>query len=121
MKTKDYKKEFRNFVHNFVKERINEVKDPYSNLGFKDVDDMLSSIKKNDSDAMWAFMELMTWGLGKDYCKDFQCGVLDEVFKTPVFNIKDFYFVCDYDSWCIKECGCHTEVVTIKRFKVKEE
>ena len=52
------KKQFQNFVYNFVKEHISEVKDTYDNLGFKNEKDMLNEIKNYDEVACWAFQEL---------------------------------------------------------------
>jgi hypothetical protein len=55
---KDLNKIICNTMHKFVNEHIDEVKDSYSNLGFKDSVDMLNQIKNNIETAIWALTEL---------------------------------------------------------------
>lgn len=108
------KKRFQNFVYNFVKEHISEVKDTYDYLGFKNEKDMLNEIKNNDEVACWAFQELMQWGLKEDYTKQFQVGNLNDIWETPVYKVFDHYFIV-WDS-ALKEVKVTTK--TIQEFTI---
>lgn len=119
MKQRDYKAKFRNFIHDFIKERLSEIKDSYSHLGFKDAKDMLKQIKNDDQVAMWAFTELMYWDMGREYYKDYQVGEIND--ETPVFKVDDFYFICDFNTCTIKQCDCEVRMVEVKTFKIREE
>ena len=55
------------YMYNFVKEHIDELKDSYEVFGFKDKDDMLSGIKSDINDAYWALTELCWWGMTSNY------------------------------------------------------
>lgn len=55
------------YMHNFVKEHIDETKETYEVLGFKDKDDMLNGIKSDINDAYWALTELCCWGMTSNY------------------------------------------------------
>ena len=120
MKQTDHKTKFRIFIHNFIKEHTWELKDSYEYLGFKNEKDMLNQIKTDDQVAMWAFTEIMYWGLKtKDYMNTFKVGEIND--ETPVFKIDDLYFICDFNTWTIKECEYTTKMVEVKIFKVKED
>ena len=54
--------------------------------------------------------------MGKDYMSCFQCGQTND--GELVFNIKDFYFICDSDNNTIKEC--EVNFIKVKIFQVKE-
>ena len=56
-------------IYDFVSERINEVKDDYNKLGFKNSDDLLNQIKTDIKIAVWALTELLWWGLKENYTK----------------------------------------------------
>lgn len=101
------KKRFQNFVYNFVKEHISEVKETYDNLGFNNEKDMLNKIKNNEVDACWAFQELMQWGLREDYTKQYQVGNLKDMWESPVYKVYDYYFI-------IWDCALKEVKVTTK-------
>lgn len=121
---KDLEKELCKVMYKFVKEHIDEVKDSYSNLGFKDSADMLKQIKNNVEAAVWSLMELLDWGLAKNYRKDF----LYESYATDndenVYLIKDsdgkkrFFFV-DYDEMRPFEVEQKKEKIEVIRWKLK--
>ena len=58
-------------IHDFVSDRLDEVKDDYNKLGFIDASDMLNQIKNNFSIALWALNELLWWGLKENYTKKY--------------------------------------------------
>ena len=55
------------YMYNFVKEHIDELKDSYEVFGFKDKDDMLNGIKSDINGAYWALTELCSWGMTSNY------------------------------------------------------
>lgn len=55
------------YMCNFVKEHINELKDTYEVFGFKDKEDMLNKIKNDINVAYWALTELCWWGMANNY------------------------------------------------------
>lgn len=122
---KDLNKELCKVMHKFVKEHIDEVKDSYSNLGFKDSTDMLKQIKGNIEVAIWSLMELLDWGLAKNYRIDF----LYEAYATDndedVYLIKDSdgkkrFFVVDYDEMRPFEVEQKKEKIEVIRWKLKK-
>lgn len=122
---KDLNKELCKVMHKFVKEHIDEVKDSYSNLGFKDSSDMLKQIKGNIEVAIWSLMELLDWGLAKNYRIDF----LYEAYATDndedVYLIKDSdgkkrFFVVDYDEMRLFEVEQKKEKIEVIRWKLKK-
>lgn len=122
---KDLNKELCKVMHKFVKEHIDEVKDSYSNLGFKDSADMLKQIKHNIEVAVWSLMELLDWGLSKNYRMDF----LYEAYATDndedVYLIKDSdgkkrFFVVDYDEMRLFEVEQKKEKIEVIRWKLKK-
>lgn len=89
-------KQFCEDVHNFVKEHIDEVKDSYDYLGFKDSEDMLNQILNDYDIATWAFFELMNWGLSINYLAKFSIEVDDDY---TVYEFKGHYYKFDYDTF----------------------
>lgn len=104
-------KRFKNFVYNFVKEHISELKETYDKLGFKNEKDMLKHIKNNEEDACWAFQELMQWGLAKDYTKQYQVGNINDLWGTQVYKLFDKHFM-------IWDCKLQEVEVTTKTIQV---
>lgn len=122
---KDLNKELCKVMHKFVKEHIDEVKDSYSNLGFKNSSDMLKQIKCNVEVAVWSLFELLDWGLSKNYRMDF----LYEAYATnndeDVYLIKDSdgkkrFFVVDYDEMRPFEVEQKKEKIEVIRWKLKK-
>lgn len=122
---KDLNKELCKVMHKFVKEHIDEVKDSYSNLGFKNSADMLKQIKNNVEAAVWSLMELLDWGLAKNYRMDF----LYEAYATDndedVYLIKDSdgkkrFFVVDYDEMRPFEVEQKKEKIEVIRWNLKK-
>lgn len=122
---KNLEKELCKVMHKFVKEHIDEVKDSYSNLGFKDSSDMLKQIKSNIEVAIWSLMELLDWGLAKNYRMDF----LYEAYATDnddnVYLIKDSdgkkrFFVVDYGEMRLFEVEQKKEKIEVIRWKLKK-
>lgn len=122
---KDLNKEVCKVMHKFVKEHIDEVKDSYSNLGFKDSSDMLKQIKGDVEVAVWSLLELLDWGLSKNYKMKF----LYEAYATDndkdVYLIKDSdgkkrFFVVDYDEMRPFEVEQKKEKIEVIRWKFKK-
>lgn len=122
---KKLEKELCKVMHKFVKEHIDEVKDSYSNLGFKNSSDMLKQIKGNVEVAVWSLFELLDWGLSKNYRVDF----LYEAYATnndeDVYLIKDSdgkkrFFVVDYDEMRPFEVEQKKEKIEVIRWKLKK-
>lgn len=122
---KNLEKELCKVMHKFVKEHIDEVKDSYSNLGFKNSSDMLKQIKCNVEVAVWSLFELLDWGLSKNYRMDF----LYEAYATDndedVYLIKDSdgkkrFFVVDYDEMRPFEVEQKKEKIEVIRWKLKK-
>lgn len=78
-------------VHNFVKEHLDEIKEPITKLGFKDEEEMLDKIKSNTIEASWALTELLRWGMIQDYNKQY---LVDE--KEGVYKIGEYYFIVEF-------------------------
>ena len=57
------------YMYNFVKEHIDELKDTYEVFGFKDKEDMLNKIKNDINVAYWALTELCWWGMANNYAQ----------------------------------------------------
>lgn len=122
---KDLEKELCKVMYKFVKEHIDEVKDSYSNLGFKDSADMLKQIKGDVEVAVWSLLELLNWGLSKNYKMNF----LYEAYSTDndkdVYLIKDSdgkkrFFVVDYDEMRPFEVEQKKEKIEVIRWKLKK-
>lgn len=103
-----------NTLHDFVKEHINEVKDSYENLGFKDAEDILYQIKNDIQVAVWALQELLDWGMSKNYTDLFVINPLEDTY--PVYKIGDCFFKVknDWDSVCYKVVPVKKVTKTIK-------
>lgn len=104
---KDIKKVLCERMYEFVNEHINEVTEKkdifgrpqtFGSLGFKDANDMLKQIKKDDEIAYWALTELLIWGLNKDYCRELF--IKEETDTFTVFKLQDGdnerYLICKY-------------------------
>ena len=90
------KEQFCKDIYDFVKEHIDEVKDSYDCLGFKDSEDMLDQILNDYEIAVWAFFELMYWGLSINYLAKFSVEVND---NFTVYEFKGHYYKFDYDTF----------------------
>lgn len=110
-------------MHKFVNEHIDEVKDSYSNLGFKDSVDMLNQIKNNIETAIWALTELCYWGLKTNYVKmyflydethwDIFEGGEQSVYTLKLVSGHDVYFIIDTKKMLPIEVKSYTKVVEI--------
>lgn len=78
-------------MYNFVKEHLNEIKEPVTKLGFKNEKEMLNKIKSNTIEASWALTELLRWGMSQDYNKQY---LVDE--KEGVYKIGEYYFIVEF-------------------------
>lgn len=83
----DRREIFQRNVYNFVLDHLEEIKDSPNRLGFRDYTDMLHQIKEDLSIASWAFLELMDWGLKKNYKKEF---IIEEIDDRDFHNIYEF-------------------------------
>lgn len=108
---------FCDYMYNFVKEHISELKQPIKMLGFKSEEDMLSQIKSDVGIAGWAMHELCTWGLKENYKRKlFQC---KKHYKdgSLVFKIGNRYIMTQYsetDYCSIVEVSKIKRRITIK-------
>lgn len=110
-------------MHKFVNEHIDEVKDSYSNLGFKDSVDMLNQIKNNIETAIWALTELCYWGLKTNYVKmyflydetywDIFEGGEQSVYTLKLVSGHDVYFIIDTKKILPIEVKSYMKVVEI--------
>lgn len=121
---KNFEKELCKVMHNFVSEHINEVTDSYANLGFKDSADMLKQIKGDVKVAVWALMELLDWGLAKNYRMDFlyQAYATDD--DADVYCIEDSgnkkrFFVIDCEEMLPYEVKAKKMKVEVTRWVLK--
>lgn len=89
--TNQTKEKLKTFIYKFVKTHYDELKEMPIDYGFNDKSDMLGNIKHNDSDAAWAFFELMNWGMNTNYKQNYCVGYMED--DTPVYKIDDIYFV----------------------------
>lgn len=89
---KDFNKEFCFVMHEFVSERIDELKRPASTMSdtWKSEEDMLNAIKSNVSDAGWALCELCYWGLSTNYARI--CFLVDEYEDEDGFDVNIYWF-----------------------------
>ena len=87
----DFKTTLTKEMYNFVKEHLNEINEPITNLGFKDKKEMLNKIKSNTIEASWALTELLRWGMSQDYSKQY---LVDE--EEGVYKIGEYYFVVEH-------------------------
>ena len=87
----DFKITITKEMHNFVKEHLNEINRPITQLGFKDEKEMLNKIKSNAIEASWALTELLRWGMSQDYSKQY---LVDE--EEGVYKIGEYYFVVEH-------------------------
>lgn len=112
---------FRSFIYSFIKENIDEISYKITDLGFISKLSLLKNIKRNDNDALWAFTELMSWGMNHNYSEEFIVGHLDDEFNTPVYKWDNYYFIIEYEKnkYSIKEVEYITK--TIKVFQIKKQ
>lgn len=113
-------------MHKFVKEHINEVKESYSTLGFKNEKDMLSQIKSNYKIAIWALTELLDWGMRTKHTRDF----IFETFEKDGFDVivykivdktgKSRFFTHDWGSESIKEVKAKIKLVEVRTWEEVE-
>lgn len=101
-------KQFCKDIYDFVKEHIDEVKDSYDYLGFKDSEDMLDQILNDYETARWAFFELMDWGLSINYLAKFSIVDNDDFI---VYEFKGHYYKYDYDTF--KEVEKKTKLIEV--------
>ena len=87
----DFKITLTKEMHNFIKEHLNEIKEPVTKLGFKDEKEMLNKIKSNTIEASWALTELLRWGMSQDYSKQY---LVDK--EERVYKIGEYYFVVEF-------------------------
>ena len=90
------KEQFCKDVHDFIKEHINEIQDSYSDLGFKDSEDMLNQILNDYEIATWAFTELLFWGLKENYLRKFRIYETDDYYVTKLNN---HYYLYDWNNF----------------------
>lgn len=122
---KDLNKELCKVMHKFVKEHIDEVKDSYSDLGFKDSSDMLKQIKCNVEVAVWSLFELLDWGVSKNYRMDFlyeACATNndEDVYLIKDSNGKKRFFVVDYGEMHLFEVEQKKEKIEVIRWELKK-
>lgn len=118
---KDIVKELCYFMHKFVSEHIEELKWPPCKITYcKNEKQLLSAIKKNEMDALWALTELCLWGLGDNYTKLFvadsyedEDGILVEIFEFVDRAGKRRCFKVNYPDWTIQEVKRVTKMVEI--------
>lgn len=102
------KKQFCKDIYDFVKEHIDEVQDSYNYLGFKDSEDMLNQILNDYEIAIWAFLELMNWGLSINYLAKFSIEDNDDF---VIYEFKGHYYKFDYDTF--KEVEKKTKLIEV--------
>ena len=83
---------FKEFIYTFIKRNSDKIQYTYQELGFKNKNELLKSVKENLDDACWAFTELMRWGMDNNYRDLYQVGTFDDEYETQVFMIKDKLF-----------------------------
>jgi hypothetical protein len=91
---KDIEKEFRLHIHKLVKEHLSEIKQTAEALGFESFKNMLSCIKKDTHDALWALTELMSWAMTVNYKDRFIIGIEETEDETSTI----IYHFIDSDS-----------------------
>lgn len=95
----DIKQALCSAMYRFVSDKITELK-PRSWgqedwFGFKNKDDMMSSIKTNWEDAAWALAELCEWGFNKNYrAWIFVADAFDDEYDAPI----SIYCIVDDDG-----------------------
>ena len=109
----DRKEIFQRNVYNFVLDHLEEVKDSPDRLGFKDYTDMLHQIKTDLNIASWAFLELMDWGLKKNYKKEF---IIEETGGQDhnIYDFGDQRFTFK-TAWSDSELGLLTGWIEVKK------
>lgn len=131
LKITQQEKAFRTFVYKFVRDHINEVEYEYENqssevrnrmyesLGFTSRTNMLNSIKNNAKDAVWAFEELMVWGMEMNYKAEYEVGTIErDRCVLPVYYIDSIgYFTLD-EHYKFK--AVHKKEQVIKVFEIEE-
>lgn len=95
-------------VYNFISCNVDKIK-PFSifdkvvvwkDYGYHSKNDFLDKVKSNIQDSIWVFMELMTWGMDKDYVENlYLCEdtfedrevykMIDETGESRFFYIED--------------------------------
>lgn len=104
---KTLKEKFQEVVLNFTKEHSDEIRDTWDYLGFRDYGDMLEKIQNDFNVAVWAFTELFSWGLKRNYRNELFTASLPENFDSDpiVYKITDLtgetiYFRLEsFDTW----------------------
>ena len=86
---------FKEFIYTFIKRNSDKIQYTYQELGFKNKNELLKSVKENLDDACWAFTELMRWGMDNNYRDLYQVGTFDDEYETQVFMIKDKLFTIE--------------------------
>ena len=116
----DIKQALCSAMYRFVSDKINELKPRAWGqedwFGFRDKEDMMTSIKNQWDDAAWALTELSHWGFEKRYY--FDCFVIDKLndeYDTPIHCIIDDdgnkrYFTLEYSNSTDKMFGSIIEV-----------
>lgn len=98
-------------IYSFMKEHINNVRPcnyfstelSWEEYGFDSEKDFFYKIKKNIQDALWCLTELMTWGMDKDYSKEFIVGYIgDQNDYDLIYQIKDRYFYINYVDYAVE-------------------
>ena len=79
---KTLKEEFQEVILKFTKEHSSEIKDTWDYLGFRDYEDMLEKIQSDFNIAVWAFTELFSWGLNRNYRNELFTASLPENFDS---------------------------------------
>ncbi len=118
---RNIKQELCYFMHKFVSEHIEELRrPPYEITDYKNEKQMLSAIKKNEEDAVWALTELCSWGLGDNFTKLFvadsyedEDGILIEIFEFVDRAGKRRCFKVNYPDWTIKEVKKVTKMIEV--------
>lgn len=117
-------KELCKVMHKFVSEHIDEVTDSYDSLGFKNSADMLKQIKSDVKVAVWALMELLDWGLAKNYRMDFLYQAYDTDDDADVYCIEDSgnkkrFFIIDCEEMIPYEVKAKKIKIEVTRWVLK--
>ena len=119
-------------VHNFLKDRINEIEsnrdtmdtieEMWKGFGYTGPKVFLSKVKHNIEDATYAFNEIMTYNMNRDYVNDYVCkndcgsGEIYMMFDT---DNHERYFYIDYSGNTMKpvELKKVKKVIEIETFE----
>jgi hypothetical protein len=61
----------------------------------------IKNIEKDYYTACWVVTEVMSWGAGKDYIKEYQVDNEEEIF---VVKLNSKYFKTNFETYCLDEC-----------------